>query len=192
MMGVKRIVATNAVGAINLDFKPCDLVVPHDLIDFTKRRAPSFYDDAPVTHVDFSEPYCPEIRRALIEQAKKTADAVHDQAVYVCTEGPRFETPAEIRMFRALGCDVVGMTAVPEAVLARELGMCYGALCFVSNMSAGIAGRITPREVMETSRLVSSKIHKILIEVIRYLPKTRSCPCASSTEESRIGEKYKC
>jgi 5'-methylthioadenosine phosphorylase len=183
-IGVERIIATNAVGAINLDFNPGDLVVPHDLIDFTKQRPLTFHDEAPVTHVDFSEPYCPEVRKVLMEKARETVDTLWDKAVYVCTEGPRFETPAEIRMFRALGCDVVA--------LARELGICYASLCFVSNMAAGLAKRITSQEVMETSRLVGSKIRKILIESIRCLPKTRSCLCGSSVKESRIGEANRC
>lgn len=191
-LGVKRIISTNAVGAINLDFKVGDLVVPHDLIDFTKRRMLTFFDEAPVTHVDFTEPYCPEIRKTLALKARENFDSVWDQAVYVCTEGPRFETPAEIRMFRAFGCDVVGMTAIPEAALARELGMCYAALCFVSNMAAGIGSRITSQEVVKTSKLVGSKIHKILMEAIPYLPKTRGCLCGSPTEESRMRETEKC
>jgi len=182
-IGVKRIIATNAVGAINLNFKIGDLVVPHDLIDFTRQRSLTFYDDAPVTHVDFSEPYCPEIRRVLIKKVKETVSTMHDQAIYVCTEGPRFETPAEIRMFRALGCDIIGMTGIPETILARELGMCYATLCFVSNMAAGIAKRLTWREVMEISKIMSPKIQKVLIEVIHYLPKTRGCPCVFSVED---------
>jgi 5'-methylthioadenosine phosphorylase len=177
-LGVERIIATNAVGAINLNFKPGDLVVPHDLIDFTKRRHPTFYDDAPVTHIDFTEPYCPEIRKILIEEAKKIG-VVHDQAVYVCTEGPRFETPAEIRMFRALGCDVVGMTGMPEAALARELGICYATLCFVSNMAAGIvAGRLTYKEVSEISKIVMPKVREIILKTITSLSETRSCQCS--------------
>ena len=191
-VGVERIIATNAVGAINVEFKPGDLVVPHDLIDFTKQRSPTFYDDAPVTHVDFSEPYCPEVREVLIQKAREAVDTVWEEAVYVCTEGPRFETPAEIRMFRALGCDVVGMTGVPEAALARELGMCYASLSFASNMAAGIAKRITSRGVVEASRLVGSKIHKVLIEAIPCLPKARRCSCGSSIIESRMGEAKRC
>lgn len=186
-IGVERIIATNAVGAINLEFKPGDLIVPNDLIDFTRQRPLTFYDEAPVTHIDFSEPYCPEIRRILVEKAGKSGGKVWDQAVYVCTEGPRYETPAEIRMFRSLGGDIVGMTGVPEAVLARELGICYATLCFVSNMAAGIGGKLTTREVMETSRNVIPKVKQTLKEAIKDLPKDRGCSCARSLEGARVG-----
>ncbi len=176
-LGVERIIATNAVGAINLNFKPGDLVVPHDLVDFTKQRQQTFYDKAPVKHIDFTEPYCPEIRRVLIEAAGEMG-GVHDKAVYVCTEGPRFETPAEIRMFRTLGCDIVGMTGSPEAALARELGICYATLCFVSNMAAGISGKLTYEEVMNVSKSIMPKIQKIIVESVGRLPKARRCECS--------------
>lgn len=183
-LGVERIIATNAVGAINLNFKPGDLVVPHDLVDFTKQRQLTFFDQAPVTHVDFTEPYCPEIRSILVEKAKEIG-LVHDKAVYVCTEGPRFETPAEIRMFRILGCDVVGMTGVPEAILAREIGVCYASLCFVSNMAAGIAGKLTYEEVTEVSKIVMSKVREIIVETVASLPDVRGCQCSHSAKLGR-------
>lgn len=175
-LGIERIIATNAVGAINPNFKPGDLVVPHDLIDFTRQRPATFYDRAPVTHIDFTEPYCPELRRILIEKAREVGGA-HEQAVYVCTEGPRFETPAEIRMFRLLGCDIVGMTGMPEAALARELGMCYATICFVSNMAAGMAERLTYREVLEVSKTVMPKLRKVIAETITSIPETKGCQC---------------
>lgn len=185
-IGVERIIATNAVGAINLNFKPGDLVIPHDLIDFTKQRKFTYYDDAPVTHINFSKPYCPEIRKILIEKSREESPQVWDEAVYVCTEGPRFETPAEIRMFKRLGCDVVGMTGIPEAVLARELEMCYATICFVSNMAAGIKEKLSSLEVMEKSKDIMPIIQQILIETIKNLPKDRRCPCAVSLKEARI------
>lgn len=185
-IGVERIIATNAVGAINLDFKPGDSVVPHDLIDFTKRRYLTFYDEAPVTHIDFSQPYCPEIRKILIEKSKEITERVLDSAVYVCTDGPRYETPAEIHMFRKLGGDIVGMTGIPEAVLARELEICYATLCFVSNMAAGVQSKLTTKEVIEVSKSVMPKIQQTLIEVIRTLPRGRRCPCAGSLKEARV------
>ena len=187
-MGVERIIAVNAVGAINRDFKPGDIVIPHDFVDFTKLRNTTFYDGAPVTHIDVSQPYCPELRKLLIETARKIGFSVQDRAVLVCTEGPRFETPAEIEIFRRLGCDVVGMTGVPEAVLARELEMCYAAFCFVSNMAAGIQERLTPFEVTKVSEEIMPRLEQVLIETIKALPLQRegNCPCANALRNARV------
>ena len=185
-LGVERIVATNATGAINLDFKPGDIVIPHDFADFTKLRSVTFYNEAPVTHIDVSQPYCPEVRASLIEAAERYEKRVWGKGVLVCTEGPRYETPAEIRMFRRLGCDVVGMTGVPEAVLARELGMCYASICFVSNMAAGVRRRLTTKEVVEVAREKMSTLQQILAETIRRLPEERHCLCARALEGARL------
>jgi len=169
-----------------MKLSPGDLVVPHDLVDFTKFRRSTFYDDAPVTHVDVSQPYCPEIRRSLIKAAKPHDVKVWDQAVFVCTEGPRYETPAEIGMFKRLGCDVVGMTGAPEAVLARELEICYATLCFVSNMAAGMQERLTASEVAGVAEERMPVIRQILGEAIKSLPKERRCPCAHALEDARL------
>jgi 5'-methylthioadenosine phosphorylase len=187
-IGVVRTIAVNAVGAINRDFKPGDVVIPHDFVDFTKHRPVTFYDDAPVTHVDVSQPYCPEIRGVLIETARKLDVKLRDRAVLVCTEGPRFETPAEIQMFRVLGCDVVGMTNLPEAVLTRELGMCYAALCFVSNMAAGIQERLVPFDVSKVSVQIMPKLQQLLIGAVRALPLQRkgNCSCADALKNARV------
>jgi 5'-methylthioadenosine phosphorylase len=189
-IGVERILAVNAVGAINRDFKPSDVVFPHDFVDFTKFRPTTFYDSGPVTHVDVSQPYCPKLRELLIEIARKFGLRVWDKAVFVCTEGPRFETPAEIEMFRRLGCDVVGMTGIPEVVLARELEMCYASVCIVSNMAAGIQERLTPQEVSKASKPIISKLEQVLIEAVRILPLKRegNCPCASALRSARFEE----
>ncbi len=186
-IGVKRILATNAVGAINLDFKLGDLLVPHDLVDFTKLRKLSFYDEAPVTHVDMSQPFCPEVRELLVKTLEKRGEKVWNRGVIVCTEGPRLETPAEIEMFRRLGCDVVGMTVVPEAVLARELEMCYATVSFVSNMAAGIQQqRLTAQEVSAAAKERMPIIQQILRETIRILPQKRQCPCAHALQDARF------
>jgi len=185
-IGVQRIVATSAVGAINPDLKPGELVVPHDLIDFTKLRSPTFYNEAPVTHIDLSQPYCPEIRSLLIKSIKNFASRTRDRAVLVCTEGPRYETPAEIEMFRRLGGDLVGMTCAPETVLARELEMCYATLCFVSNMAAGMQQRLTAGEVIEVAKEKMPLIQQILRETVKHLPEDRNCPCARALEGARF------
>jgi 5'-methylthioadenosine phosphorylase len=185
---VERILATNAVGAINANLKPGDVVVPHDFVDFTKLRPSTFYDKAPVTHIDLSEPYCPEMRKLLIENSRKLGLHVWDKAVLVCTEGPRLETAAEIEMFKCLGFDVVGMTGFPEAVLARELEICYATLCYVSNMAAGMQKRLTALELSRISKQVPRKIEQVLIDTVKALPVTRSgkCPCANALKDARF------
>jgi len=184
--GVKRILATNAVGAINKGIKPCDLVVPHDLIDFTKSRQSTFYDNEPVTHVDVSQVFCPEIRSVLIKTGRRIGVRVVDRAVLVCTDGPRLETPAEIRMFGRMGCDVVGMTAMPEAVLARELEMCYVSVCIVTNMAAGMQKRLTAEELMRVAKKTAPILQQLLRETVKHLPTKRQCPCAHGLEKARF------
>jgi len=184
-IGVQQIVATNAVGAINFEFKPGNLVVPHDFIDFTKVRSSTFYDASPVTHVDLSQPYCPTIRWTLINSAKKCS-RLWEKAVLACTEGPRFETPAEIRVFRQLGCDIVGMSGAPEAVLARELEMCYATICFITNMAAGMQERLTADEVTRVAKKVVPDLEKILRETVKNLPRERHCSCKHALREARL------
>lgn len=187
-MGVERIIATNAVGAINRRFKPGDMAVPHDFVDFTKNRSATFYDGAPVTHIDVSQPFCPQIRELLIEIARKHDLRVWEKAVLVCTEGPRYETPAEIGMFRRLGCQIVGMTGFPEAVLARELQMCYASICYITNRGAGMQQRLTVLEVSKSAKETLPKIQEVLIETIRVLPAERDnrCSCAKALESARF------
>jgi 5'-methylthioadenosine phosphorylase len=186
-VGVERIIAVNAVGAINRDFKPCDFVVPHDFVDFTKARSSTFYDEAPVTHIDMSKPYCPELRQLLIEALRRSEKRTWESAVFLTTEGPRYETPAEIEMFRRLGCDVVGMTGVPEVVLARELKMCYASVCYVSNLAAGLQGRLSTSEVADVSKLVAKKLEQALIETVKVLPLSREkCRCCHALEDARF------
>jgi len=186
LLGVERVFATNAVGAINERLKPGDLIVPHDFLDFTKFRRGTFYDDAPVTHIDMSQPYCPEIRSALTSAAKHISESVWDKAVLACTEGPRYETPAEVKMLRSFGCDIVGMTVLPEAVLARELEMCYASLCYVSNMAAGLQEHQTISELTEIAKKKKSVIEQVLKEAIVLLPKTRDCVCARALKDARV------
>ncbi|MFQ6085417.1 MAG: S-methyl-5'-thioinosine phosphorylase [Candidatus Bathyarchaeia archaeon] len=184
--GVERIVALNAVGAINQGINLGDLVVPHDFIDFTKSRPSTFYDTSPVTHVDMSVPYCPEIRNAIIKAAKQSERKAHEKAVMVCTEGPRFETPSEITMFKKFGADVVGMTGVPEVSLARELGMCYASLCFASNRAAGMQKRLTTSEVLSLAKSSIPVFRQVIPGAIDLIPVKRGCTCGRALEGARI------
>lgn len=184
-LGVHRIIATNAVGAINQRFKPGDFVIPNDFLDFTKSRKATFYD-RPVIHIDMSEPYCPEIRSTLDKAAENTGKTRWNTAVLAVTEGPRYETPTEIKMLRNLGCDVVGMTGIPEAVLSRELGMCYASLAYVSNMAAGLQKRQSATDLTEMSEKTLPRIKQVLKEAILSIPETRSCMCAHALKDAKL------
>ena len=153
-IGVERVIATNAVGGINATYNPGDLAVPEDILDFTKSRVATFFEGAPVTHIDVTTPYCPELRGVLIESAKEGKAKTWGSAIMTATEGPRYETPAEVRMMRMVGGDIVGMTGAPEVFLARELELCYSALCFISNRAAGQQEQLSAMDVMEIGKRV--------------------------------------
>jgi len=180
-IGVKKIIATTAVGSLNPAMKPGDFVLIDQFLDFTKSRTSTFYEggERGVVHLDVTEPYCPSLRRTI----KKAADAlnlpIHEQGVYVCTEGPRFETPAEINMFAKLGGDLVGMTNVPEVVLAHEAEMCYATISMVTNSAAGISETIlTHAEVVETMAANSENIRTLIMKSIELLDlKQTDCNC---------------
>lgn len=138
---VKGIIAVGSVGAIRQDMTPGSLVIPHDLIDYTWGRKHTFFEglDKPVVHSDFTHPYSRELRERLLEAARAADIPVLDRGVYACTQGPRLETIAEINRLERDGADMVGMTGMPEAALARELGIPYALLAVVGNHSAGRA-----------------------------------------------------
>lgn len=185
-LGVERIIATNAVGGINLEYNPGDLSVPEDIIDMTKSRITTFFDSAPVTHVDVSQPYCPELRKTLIDSSKNAKVRMWGNSVLAATEGPRYETPAEIRMLEKVGADLVGMTGAPETFLARELEMCYATLCFVSNRAAGKQAKLSALEVMEIGKRIMPEIISIIRKSVESIPKSRTCPCGGATQGAQV------
>ena len=152
--GVEFVLATAAVGSLNSALPPGSLAALSDFLDFTRAGPHTFAGHVPRVdeevaeyHADFSEPYDRAVRQAILEAAEAAGIPLAREAVYAGVDGPRYETPAEIRMFRRLGADVVGMTGVPEAVLARELGLRYASLALVTNWAAGLAGPLSHAEV---------------------------------------------
>lgn len=139
--GVQRVIAWSGPGIINTAFKPGDFVVPHDIIDETRNRATTFFNDTGVGFIRQNRPFCPQISEALRDALRAGALPRREQAVYACTEGPRLETPAEIRKLRILGADLVGMTLAPEAFLAREKEICYTPFCYLTNYAEGVKAR---------------------------------------------------
>jgi 5'-methylthioadenosine phosphorylase len=185
-VGVERIIATNAVGAINEAYAPGDLVIPSDILDFTKSRAGTYFDSAPVTHVDVTEPYCSELSNIIVECCRAIRIPVRDKAVLAATEGPRYETPAEIRMLRKLGGDIVGMTGAPEVFLARELEVCYSSVCFVSNKAAGMQQRLSAVEVMNVGKRVMPSMLELIRQAVERIPVERRCMCHEAIHQAQV------
>jgi 5'-methylthioadenosine phosphorylase len=188
-LNVTRIIATHSCGSIRKEIKPGSLVIPDQFIDMTKRRGSTFFngelnskislkESTGVVHIDVSKPFCSELSEIIYEVGVKLGAKPINRGVYVCTEGPRFETPAEIKFFEKIGGDIVGMTLIPELVLARELGICYSSISLVSNYAAGVTDRkITFNEVVEEFEKNRDKLFKILREAVTKIPEKRSCEC---------------
>ncbi|MGQ9732509.1 MAG: S-methyl-5'-thioadenosine phosphorylase [Candidatus Zipacnadales bacterium] len=174
------VVATNAVGSLREDLTPGTFIIPDQFIDFTKCRPLTFYngDDAHgIKHVDLTEPYCANVRQWLISGSMKVGEMCCHGGTYLCAEGPRFETAAEIRLFASWGADIIGMTGVPEVVLARELGLCYASLCLVTNWGAGISNS-TPShhevtELMKQRLVALERVLEAAVSLARDIPDCR-------------------
>jgi 5'-methylthioadenosine phosphorylase len=189
LLGVERVIATTAVGSLNKAMKPGDFVLCDQFLDFTKNRQATFFEggEMGVVHTDFTEPYCPEVRPVLMEAAKAAGITAHDGGTYVCTEGPRFETPAEIRMFATLGGDLVGMTNVPEVVLAREAGLCYSTVSMVTNFGAGISPTaLTHEEVLEVMAANAENLKRLVMGTLKAIPVERGCTCGHSAGAMKV------
>lgn len=172
-LGVQAVIATAAVGSVNPAMKPGNFVITDDFLDFTKTRIYTFFEggEQGVVHTDFTQPYSPKVRQTLLAAAKDLGITAHDGGVYACMEGPRFETPAEIRMVAKLGGDLVGMTNVPEAVLAREIGLEYGLIAMVTNMAAGISPTpLSHQEVLDIMAQNGETLRRLAMRTIERLP----------------------
>ncbi len=184
--GVTKVIATAAVGSLNEDMRPGDIVLVDQFIDFTKSRPQTFFEggEAGVLHVDMTHPYCPELRSEIFQIASRNRIPVHRCGTYACTEGPRYETPAEVRMLRKLGGDVVGMTSVPEVVLAREAGLCYAALALITNYGAGISPHpLSHREVLDAMERAQEVLRRLIFSAVEQVREERHCSCASAADE---------
>lgn len=168
-VGCTHIFAVNAVGGIHPDMGTGAVVIPHQLVDFTHGRESTFFDGAylPLEHIDFTNPFDEALRQQLITARKKLNLEGADEAVVAVTQGPRLETTAEIDFLERAGCDLVGMTSMPEAVLARELGIPYASVCLVVNPAAGRSEtEITMEDIEAVIASGMSNIRDLLAEAI--------------------------
>jgi 5'-methylthioadenosine phosphorylase len=175
-LGVTRVLAVNAVGSINRAMPPRSLVLLNDYLDFTSGRPATFYDGGQtgMAFTMMDHPYCPALRRSLLEAAPDLGLDLIPNGIYVCCNGPRFETPAEIRMYARLGGDVVGMTGLPEASLARELGIHYAAVAYSINWASGLEPNV--KIVREGISELVTRLLELFISALRA-PFAANCSC---------------
>jgi len=187
-LGIDRLISVGATGGIHAGMSPGAIVVPDQIIDMTHGRDTTFYDrENGVVHIDLTEPYCSELRECLIEAGNTAEIELKKSGTYICTNGPRLETGAEIQVYSQMGADVVGMTAMPEAALAREAELCYAGISVVTNYAAGITGKkLTATEVVDMMSKTAVLLKRLLAETLKFLPPERSCSCKEAMRNARV------
>ena len=187
-LGVTHVLAVSACGIMREDIKPGDMVVPDQIFDRTKGvRASTFFGDGVVGHVSFADPFCDELRRVITQAARASQVPVHDGGTYVCMEGPQFSTRAESRFYRAtLAPAVIGMTAIPEAKLAREAEMCYGMLALATDYDCWHETEedVSVEAVMAVLKANADTANRIVKAVVKALPATSVCDCLDAAKNA--------
>ncbi len=181
-LGVERIIGLGAVGSLREDVRPGDAVVCDQFIDMTKTRKYSFYNYGKAVHISTADPFCEDMRKLSVDTLRRIGNRFHDKGCYVCIEGPRFSTRAESLLWRSMGGDVIGMTLIPEAVLAKELELCYLSLAMVTDYDAWKERPVTFDEVVRTMKESNRKVMEFLKSFVPLIPKERDCACKSSLE----------
>ena len=186
-LGVRQVLAPCAVGGLQPHLGPGSLVVPDQLVDRTSGRVQTFHDTGAV-HVAFADPYCPDGREVASRLAERDGWPVTPHGTMVVVEGPRFSTRAESRSYSAAGWDVVNMTGHPEAVLARELALCYTAVALVTDLDAGVeaASAVSAQEVFRVFADNINRLRSLLAAIVEELPRERRCPCSSALDGLRV------
>ena len=179
-LGVKRIISASAVGSLKLELKPLDIVIPDQIFDRTRVRDSTFFEDGIVVHTGFADPFCPEMNSVLSGITKKLGYSVHNRGTYVCMEGPQFSTRAESKVYQQLGFDIIGMTALPEAKLAREAEMCYSIIATVTDYDVWHEEDVTIETVIANAMKNEEAVRNIIKEAIAGISLDRNCVCVNA------------
>jgi 5'-methylthioadenosine phosphorylase len=182
MIGVERILSVSAVGSLRDDLPPLDFVIPDQFFDRTRLRVATFFGGGIVAHVGFDKPTCTILAAHIADACDTAGVKAHRLGTYVCMEGPQFSTLAESHTYRQLGFDVIGMTNVTEAKLAREAEICYATIAMVTDYDCWHPNHdaVTLDEIIQNLSRNTSNAHRVLREVVRELPEARSCKCGSA------------
>ena len=192
-LGVQYIVAVSACGSMREELAPRHIVIPDQIFDRTKARPSSFFGDGLVVHVSFDEPYCPDLSNLVYEAVDKTGATVHKGGTYIIIEGPQFSTKAETRIYRQWGVDIIGMTALPEAKLAREAEICYATMAHITDYDVWHATEepVTVAMLLDNLR-ANAAVTKQALEYLAPMiaqRKERTCACASALAEAIITQR---
>jgi 5'-methylthioadenosine phosphorylase len=192
-LGVERIISVSAVGSLQQEIAPGDLVVPDQFIDRTTQRPSTFFGNGIVAHVSFADPFCKELSDALVKAAYAEGAKVHPHGTYLCMEGPQFSTRAESRLYRSWGADVIGMTNLQEAKLAREAEICFATLALATDYDCWnqAAGDVEIERVLEVLKRNVELAQKTIRGVVRLLTAARDCSCVHSLKQAIITERSK-
>jgi len=196
-LGVERIIAPCSVGSLRPEIKPGHFLFSDDFIDFTKRRVNTFYDgksgkiSKKVVHLSSVNPFCPQMRHIAIKSSQELKIPFYKKGTILVIEGPRFSTKKESEFFKKSGGDVINMTAFPELILARELGMCYLNISLVTDYDAGLKGRkdikpVTTKQILEIFTNNNEKVKKLILQIIKNLPPQKNCSCANALKEAVV------
>ncbi len=190
-LGVRRILAPCAVGSLQPHIRPGEFVICDQLVDRTRGRADTFFEGPLINSISFADPYCPELRTVATSAARAEGVTVHERGTVVVIQGPRFSTRAESRWFSGAGWEVINMTQYPEAVLARELGVCYSGVALVTDYDAGLEGEagIEPVNMETVLRVLAENVEavqRVLLRAIPEIPVDRACSCHQALDPGSL------
>ncbi len=198
-LGAQRIISVSAVGSLKEEYRPTDMALPAQFFDRTRQRPSTFFGEGLVAHISFDKPVCPTVVETLAAACQEAGVPCHQGGTYVCMEGPAFSTRAESNVYRSWGMDLIGMTSLPEAKLAREAEICYATLAMVTDYDCWHPEHdtVTINVVLGYLAKNVANSQNILLKAIRALPRERNCPCASAlahailTDRKRISHRAK-
>lgn len=187
-MGAEWIISVSAVGSMRVEIAPGDIVIPSQLYDHTKSRASTFFGDGIAAHVSMADPVCPVLSSALFESSEAAGARVHKDATYICMEGPQFSSRAESDIYRSWGVDIIGMTNMPEAKLAREAEICYSTLALSTDYDCwhDDHGDVTVDDVIETLMKNVELAKNVITKVLPNINEARDCNCSNALENAII------
>ena len=199
VLGVQWIIGVSAVGSMKESIHPGNMVIPDQFIDRTVGRPSTFFSNGIVGHISFADPVCPRLSDILFQAGKEIGTTVQKGGTYLCIEGPQFSTRAESKLYRSWGVDVIGMTNIPEAKLAREAEICYATIAFATDYDCWhqTAGDVSIGEVLRILAQSTKTAQNVIRQALKYLSDERNCPCATAlqyaliTDKKRIPEKTK-